>query len=126
MFRMYGNLISSWDKGGGCCHYIRMSFPLLISSSNLSTTLSRNEAAWTQQSCREKCRWAGHCPGLQMGLPRSLSPSDPPSTLSSWGPAQGKAPGGAPSLATGGQAAERGLDRGRLAWPQASAGRRMD
>lgn len=112
-------------RRGGCCHYIRMSFPLLVSSSNLSTTLSRNGAAWAQQSCREKRRRAGYCPGLQTGLPHSLSPSDPLSTRSSWGPAQGKALGGAPSLATGGQAAERGLDGGRLARSQASAGRRM-
>lgn len=103
-------------RGAGCCHYTQMSFPLLASSSNLSTTLSRNEAAWAQQGCREKCRLSGRCPGLQ-----TVFLARPPLPIP---PAQGKAPGGAPSLETWGRAAERGPDGGRLARPQVSVGGR--
>lgn len=103
-------------RGAGCCHYTQMSFPLLASSSNLSTTLSRNEAAWAQQGCREKRRRAGCCPGLQ-----TVFLARPPLPIP---PAQGKAPGGAPSLEMRGRAAERGPDGGRLARPQVSVGGR--
>lgn len=102
--------------GAGCCHYTQMSFPLLASSSNLSTTLSRNEAAWAQQGCREKRRRTGRCPGLQ-----TVFLARPPLPIP---PAQGKAPGGAPSLEIRGRAAERGPDGGRLARPQVSVGGR--
>ena len=91
-------------RGAGCCHYTQMSFPLLASSSNLSTTLSRNEAAWAQQGCREKRRRAGCCPGLQtvfLARPPFRSPlhrARPREELPAWrrgdGPQNGGRTGG--------------------------------
>ena len=78
-------------RGAGCCHYTQMSFPLLASSSNLSTTLSRNQAAWAQQGFREKLRWRGLLPWAPDGLPCLSSPSDPPCT--GQGPGRSSQPG---------------------------------